>query len=295
MSSDLKKIFETYQSSTKFDELMSKHTSFGVGGPARVFISPTDIEQIKEIYLLCQENKLPVFILGNGTNLLVSDKGVDGVVIKPALTGISLSGSNIEVETGYALSHLVIKMINEGLGGLEGLAGVPGTVGGAVIMNAGGKYGTIGNYVSSVMGLNRFGEETIIDKSRITFGYRTSSLKGKLLILSVNLRLTKSNPAELKENFQGILKEKNLSQPLAERSAGCAFKNPPQEYAGALIEKAGLKGYAIGGAKVSEKHANFIVNTGNATAKDIIALMKYIRETIKSKLGISLESEIEIW
>lgn len=293
--SDIKQLFKAYQKIISLDEPMSKHTYFGVGGPAQVFVSPNDIEQIKEIYLLCQENKIPIFILGNGTNLLISDKGVNGVVIKPALNGISMNGSNIEVETGYALSHLVLNAINEGLSGLEGLIGIPGSIGGAVIMNAGGKYGNIGNCVSSVMGLNRFGEETIVDKSRITFGYRTSSLHDKILILSVNIKLTKGNPTELKSRFQEILKEKSLTQPLAEKSAGCVFKNPPQNHAGALIEKAGLKGYTIGGAKVSEKHANFIVNTGNATAKNIIDLMNYIRETIKSKFGVTLESEIEIW
>jgi UDP-N-acetylmuramate dehydrogenase len=300
---DVKKLFEPYHEIARYNEPMSKHTSFGIGGPAEVFISPTDIDQLKEIYGLCRENKLPIHILGNGTNLLVSDEGVKGIVIRPHLTGLNISGKSIEVEAGYSLSHLINKCISAGLQGLEGLVGIPGSVGGAVAMNAGGKYGNISDYLTSVITLNRFGEESLIDKSKLTFGYRTSSLKGKNVILSANFRLNGATPDELKNRFQKILEEKNQSQPLADKSAGCVFKNPEQSPAeagtnvgaGALIDKSGLKGYSIGGAKVSEKHANYIINTGNATSKDIINLINHIQETVKAKFNIALEPEIEIW
>ncbi|MBI4833893.1 MAG: UDP-N-acetylmuramate dehydrogenase [Planctomycetes bacterium] len=309
---DLKELFKPYGKITRFNEPLSKHTSFGIGGPAEVFISPTDIDQLKEIYALCRENKLPVHILGNGTNLLVSDKGVKGIVIKTNLTGLNISGKNIEVEAGYGLSHLINKCISAGLQGFEVLAGIPGSIGGAVAMNAGGKYGNISDYLASVIILNRFGEESLIDKSKLTFGYRTSSLKGKNVILSANFRLNGATPDELKNRFQKILEEKNLLQPLADKSAGCVFKNParsatsgspdnfgnvPTESVGAgkLIDQTGLKGYAIGGAKVSEKHANYIINTGNAKSEDITNLINHIQNVVKTKFNISLEPEIEMW
>jgi UDP-N-acetylmuramate dehydrogenase len=293
--STIKQLFESYRDIVKFDEPMSKHTYFGIGGPAKVFITPRDIEKLTEVYMLCKDNNLPVFTLGNGTNLLVKDEGIDGVVIKSELTGITFSGTNVEVESGYSLSQLIIKCVKEGLGGLEGLTGIPGTIGGAVAMNAGGKHGIISDFITSIISLNRFGEESLMVKSAVNFGYRTSSLKGKNVILSVNLKLKKDSPTALKKRFDGIMKEKSDSQPLADRSAGCFFKNPLEKHAGELIHKAGLKGYAIGGAKVSDKHANFIVNTGNATAKDVITLMTHVQRKVKDMFNLILEPEVEIW
>jgi len=304
MPDNLQQLFEPYKEIVRFNEPMSKHTSFGIGGPAEIFITPRTIEETQEIYLLCQRNKLPVRALGNGTNLLVRDEGVKTVVIKQILTGLNFSGHYVEVEAGYSLAHLVRECLHQGLSGLEGLAGIPGSVGGAVAMNAGGKYGTIGKYISSIIALNRFGEEQFIDGSRITFGYRTSSLKnnpaspaGGFIILSITLKLAKGDPAELKKRFEDVLREKSETQPLGARSAGCAFKNPPEPNpsAGKLIDEAGLKGYTIGGAQVSDKHANFIINKGNGSANDILTLLKHIQKTVRTKSGIALEPEVEIW
>jgi len=293
--SDLRQLFEPYRDIARFDEPMSKHTYFGIGGPAKVFIAPRDIEKLTEIYALCKENSLPVFTLGNGSNLLVKDEGVDGVVIKPEITGITISGTNVEVESGYPLSQLIMKCGNEGLGGLEVLAGIPGTVGGAVAMNAGGEHGAISDLIASIICLNRFGEESLMVKSAITFGYRASSLKGKVIILSVNLKLRKDFPTDLKNRVDDIMKGKSASQPLSDKSAGCFFKNPPEKHAGELIHKAGLRGYSIGGAKISDKHANFIVNTGNATAKDVLSLMAHVQDKVRDMHNIILEPEVEIW
>ncbi|MEK7448389.1 MAG: UDP-N-acetylmuramate dehydrogenase [Planctomycetota bacterium] len=306
-------LFKLYQEIVRFNEPLARSTSFKIGGPAEILLAPRSVEELTSVYQLCRRHEIPVFILGGGTNLLVSDTGVKGAVIKitfsPKVNPEDLRGNHrlindeiISADAGHSLNHLVITSLKAGLGGPEILAGIPGTVGGAVMMNAGGKYGTIGDLVESLTVLASDGTLHVIKRDGINFGYRTFGLLAPqkagaedILIVKVTLRLKKERPEYLKERFQEILKEKIRTQPLNAKSAGCVFKNPENQSAGALIDQAGLKGLAVGGAKVSEQHANFIINTGQATARDVLTLMEQIKKTVADKFKVNLEPEIKIW
>jgi len=281
----------------RYDVSLQKYTSFRTGGPAEIFVEPLGVLELKRVLQFCKDEQKKVFIFGKGTNLLVGDNGVDGVVIH--LGGINFK--NVERDGRYVVSgagvnlpKLIRTVALSGFGGLEALAGIPGTVGGAVMMNAGGKYGDISDTIRSLTTMAFDG--TIIKYTRedVGFEYRGCNLSEQIVI-EVEFELNESKIEVVLEKMDEIYNEKQESQPLGTFNAGSIFKNTSQYKAAELIDKANLKGLKVGGAVVSEKHANFIVNTGSATSTDILELIKIIKEAIKKKYDVSLEEEIHIW
>ncbi len=281
----------------RYDVPLQKYTSFRTGGAAEIFVEPLGTSELKKVLQFCKDEQKKVFIFGKGTNLLVGDNGVKGVVIH--LGGINFKnverdGRYVLSGAGVSLSKLIRTVALSGFGGLEALAGIPGTVGGAVMMNAGGKYGDISDTISSLTTMTLDG--TIIKYMRedVEFEYRGCNLREQIVI-EVEFQLNESKIEEVLERMDEIYNEKQENQPLGTFNAGSIFKNTSQYKAAELIDKANLKGLKVGGAIVSEKHANFIVNTGNATSTDILELIKIIKKTIKQKYNVSLEEEIHIW
>ena len=281
----------------RYDVSLQKYTSFRTGGSAEIFVEPLGALELKRVLQFCKDEQKKVFIFGKGTNLLVGDNGVDGVVIH--LGGINFK--NVERDGRYVVSgagvnlpKLIRTVALSGFGGLEALAGIPGTVGGAVMMNAGGKYGDISDTIRSLTTMTFDG--TIIKYMRedVGFEYRGCNLSEQIVI-EVEFKLNESKIEVVLEKMDEIYNEKQESQPLGTFNAGSIFKNTSQYKAAELIDKANLKGLKVGGAVVSEKHANFIVNTGSATSTDILELIKIIKEAIKKKYDVSLEEEIHIW
>ena len=281
----------------RYDVSLQKYTSFRTGGPAEIFVEPLGVLELKRVLQFCKDEQKKVFIFGKGTNLLVGDNGVDGVVIH--LGGINFKnverdGRYVVAGAGVDLPKLIRTVALSGFGGLEALAGIPGTVGGAVMMNAGGKYGDISDTIRSLTTMAFDG--TIIKYTRedVGFEYRGCNLSEQIVI-EVEFELNESKIEVVLEKMDEIYNEKQESQPLGTFNAGSIFKNTSQYKAAELIDKANLKGLKVGGAVVSEKHANFIVNTGSATSTDILELIKIIKEAIKKKYDVSLEEEIHIW
>lgn len=286
-----------YKELVKRNEPLSRYTTFGIGGAAEIFVEPRNIAEIKELIEFGRDNKLPINVIGKGSNILVNDSGVRSIVIHLGGNGfkrIKRENSSIVAEAGVSLSLLVNKCVEWGIGGLEVLTGIPGTVGGSIASNAGGKYGTISEYVRSVTTIDIDGSIHHYNREDIDFRYRKNCFTNQIII-EVTLKLKTCDSSELLKHSRKILEEKNLRQPLSAKSAGCVFKNPTGYYAGALIEQAGLKGQRVGGAMVSEKHANFIINTGDATAADVLRLVDMIRCAVLRKFNILLELEIQVW
>jgi len=281
----------------RYDVPLQKYTSFRIGGSAEIFVEPLGALELKRVLQFCKDEQKKVFVFGKGTNLLVGDNGVDGVVIH--LGGINFKnverdGRYVVAGAGVDLPKLIRTVALSGYGGLEALAGIPGTVGGAVMMNAGGKYGDISDTIRSLTTMTFDG--TIIKYMRedVGFEYRGCNLSEQIVI-EVEFKLNESKIEVVLEKMDEIYNEKQESQPLGTFNAGSIFKNTSQYKAAELIDKANLKGLKVGGAVVSEKHANFIVNTGSATSTDILELIKIIKEAIKKKYDVSLEEEIHIW
>ena len=277
-------------------ELMEKHTSFRIGGPANIII-PKDVSDLKNILKLTSENNIPVTIIGNGTNLLVSDDGIEGVVIKikDCLDDILINKQHVMVGAGCLLSKLSEVVANRGLSGLEFAIGIPGTVGGAVVMNAGAHGGEMSYVVTKVKVMDFKGEINELSKDDLEFGYRKSKLQNRdLIVLEVKMELKKDDVEKIKEKMAIYLEWRKKNQPIDIPNAGSIFKNPENDYAGRLIDFAGCKGMRVGGAHVSELKANFIVNIGNATAQDILNLMKKVHDTVLKKYGIKLVPEIKV-
>ena len=281
----------------RYNVPLQKYTSFRTGGSAEIFVEPLGVLELKRVLQFCKDEQKKVFIFGKGTNLLVGDNGVDGVVIH--LGGINFK--NVERDGRYVVSgagvnlpKLIRTVALSGFGGLEALAGIPGTVGGAVMMNAGGKYGDISDTIRSLTTMTFDG--TIIKYMRedVGFEYRGCNLSEQIVI-EVEFELNESKIEVVLEKMDEIYNEKQEGQPLGTFNAGSIFKNTSQYKAAELIDKANLKGLKVGGAVVSEKHANFIVNTGSATSTDILELIKIIKEAIKKKYNVSLEEEIHTW
>jgi UDP-N-acetylmuramate dehydrogenase len=297
-------------SRVKFGEPMSRHTYFRVGGPADAFASPDRPEKLGEILRLARERGIPHTVIGDGSNLLVRDKGIPGIVIilTECFNQISRSGENFEsvlvkAMAGVRTQILCRYAIEEGLSGMNFALGIPGTVGGAIMMNAGTSSGSVSDVLDSVNVILPAGDISVIKRDALDFSYRKLSWSNTVIskygeepiIIEGCFRLTRSDPAELKKEAKAFLRKRRESQPAGKASAGCFFKNPQSgKTAGQLIEMAGLKGMRIGGAEVSEKHANFIVNTGSASASDILGLMQFIQETVLRKFNISLEPEVKI-
>ena len=279
------------------DEPLWKHTSFKIGGPAKYFITPFDEEELKFAIKYAALNNMPLCVIGAGSNLLVSDKGIDGVVVKLSsafFKKISLKSVSLEVGAGCLLGNLINEAKNNGLSFLEFLTGIPGTVGGALVMNAGIPGKSISDLVEDVTVMDYNGICRVIKREDLSFSYRRSNLSD-CIVLRANLKCGKSRQDEIKMRIKGYLDARKSSQELNLPSAGCVFKNPAIGPAGKLIDLCGLKGKMIGAARVSEKHANFIVNTGQAKAEDVFALMELIIENVEHKFNITLEPEIKIW
>lgn len=290
-------IFDGLEEIVEQDHPLAPHTWYRLGGPADYFVRPRTVEELSEVVRRCGENHIRLYVLGFGSNLLVDDDGVRGAVVK--LEGeqfgkVEFDNEQVTAWAGAELSKLVLDCVERGLSGIEVLTGIPGSVGGAVRMNAGGSFGDIGAVVDSVMLMD--GQGTLFEKSKpeLIFDYRRVNIRVPL-VLNASLRLTPDDPEKIlravKENW--ISKKNN--QPLNTRNCGCVFKNPPGTSAGAVIDRAGLKGMQIGGAIVSEKHGNFIVARDGCTSRDVIRLMEAVQERVREKFGVELEHEIEVW
>jgi UDP-N-acetylmuramate dehydrogenase len=280
-----------------FDRALAGDVTLGFGGAAGVFFEPRDVNELVDVILCVREQQVPHRLLGGGSNVLVADSGADVVISTRRAHGIArdpdLDGG-VVAEAGAALSSLVTRCRAWGLSGIECLAGIPGTVGAAVAINAGGKFGAIGPLVRRVTLLRPDGRLVDCTPVAADFGYRCSSF-ARSVILKVWLQLEPASDREIRERIREVVVHKKSTQPLAERSAGCVFKNPPGEAAGRLIDRAGLKGRRVGRARISEVHANYFVNEGGATARDFLALMDLARGEVLARYGIALESEVDVW
>lgn len=290
----VEKVREFFKGNISFREPLNKFTTFKIGGPADFYLEPKDRNDLINLIKYLKEIKYPYIIIGNGSNVLISDDGIRGAAInlEYGFTKIEVKKNKVYAEAGIRLSKLVDVCIEHSLVGLENLAGIPGTLGGAILMNAGAYGGEISDFITKVEVVD---DEQIsfLKKEECGFAYRKSNLEGKI-ILSAEFELNFGDKEKAKQRRKELLLKRNLSQPVELPNAGSIFKNPPNDYAARLIEQAGLKGLSIGGAKVSEKHANFIVNFNNASAKDVIELMKIIQERVHQKFGIMLEPEIKV-
>jgi len=276
---------------------LAKFTWFKIGGPARWLVKPRSVEELQEATRRCIENNIPIYVLGLGANLLISDEGVDGAVFRFSedhWKRVDFENNLVHVGAGTDMLKLLIKTVRQGLAGLECLAGIPGTVGGGIRMNAGGKFGDIGALVSRVSVMDASGQLFERTKDDLVFEYRHTNIAAKF-ILSATLELEEDDPKRIQEKTQMIWMYKRNTQPLNSKNAGCIFKNPRGLSAGALIDQAGLKGLRIGGAEISTKHANFIVAHEGAKAEDVHKLIKIIREKVYEKNEILLETEVQIW
>jgi len=282
-----------------YNEPMAKHTSFKIGGPADVFIKVDNIEELKETLDLSKQNQIPLTIIGNGSNLLVTDKGIRGITAKLNLKDIEIKNENnkqiIKVEAGVPVGLLAQKLLKEEITGFEELSGIPGTIGGAVIMNAGAHGKELKDILKKVTAMDYNGNIHEFTNEECLFSYRNSRFqKEKYIILQATLELEKGNSTEIKEKMDEYMQFRKEKQPIEYPNAGSTFKRGEDFVTAKLIDEAGLKGYKIGGAQVSEKHAGFIVNVDNATAKDVIELTDYIKEKIEEKFDKKINLEIQI-
>lgn len=281
----------------KRNEPLKKHTSWRIGGPASYFCSPSNLEELIEALDFAKAKGLPAAVLGSGTNVLALDDGWKGLVIKTSggLNSIKITGSLVKVGAGITLPRLLGKLAGEGLGGLEFLAGIPGSVGGAVVMNAGAWGKQIGDSVVSVKVIDRQGRTKDLSKRKMKFAYRKSMLQGKkLIVVSVALKLRHKKKQLIYKKIREFLAQRRAGQPLGAPNCGSVFKNPHNDHAGRLIEASGCKGLRVGDAQVSSKHANFILNLGEAKARDVIKLMSLVQDRVKKTFKILLEPEIKI-
>ncbi|SMB94356.1 UDP-N-acetylmuramate dehydrogenase [Thermanaeromonas toyohensis ToBE] len=279
------------------DEPLSRHTTFRIGGPADLLVLPISRADLEACLEFSRQKGVPLHIMGKGSNLLVRERGVRGLVIKTTkLSRIRVEDLSIRAEAGASLARVLSVAQKAGLSGLEFATGIPATLGGATVMNAGTPDGFLGEVILKVEVLDKEGRFLFLESSELGFGYRESRLKGSgLVIVTVELALKPGDPKEIARLIAERLALRRRKQPLAWPNAGCIFKNPPGYAAGWLIEQAGAKGWRQGDAEVSTTHANFIINRGKATASDVLALVERIREAVFRRFGIYLELEIETW
>ncbi len=284
------------ESQVRKDEPMSNHTTFRIGGTADYFVMPSSVEELQSIMYLLKKSDIEYYVIGNGSNLLVGDKGFRGVIIQLSDTfdGMEyVDDVTVKVMSGMKLSRLGKKLADKGLAGFEFATGIPGTIGGAVRMNAGAYGGEIKDIIVSAEVLDRKGDIITLDNAALELGYRTSCImKYGYIVLSATFKLEKGNTDKIKENIKELSVKRRTKQPLEYPSAGSTFKRPEGYFAAKLIEDAGLKGMSVGGAQVSEKHAGFVINKGNATAKDVCELTDKVRKEVKSRFGVELELEV---
>ena len=280
----------------RISEPMNRHTTFRIGGPADYFLLPSTAEEVKKILEICKKKELPYFILGNGSNLLVSDEGYRGVIIQLYRNygGITVEGTNIRAGAGTLLSQIASAAKNASLTGFEFAGGIPGTLGGAVVMNAGAYGGEMKDVLKEVTVMTEQGEIMTIPAEKLEMGYRTSLVKkAGYLVLEAVISLKAGDVEEIKAIMKDLTEKRVSKQPLEYPSAGSTFKRPEGYFAGKLIMDAGLRGYQVGGAQVSEKHCGFVINKGNATAADVCGLMKDVQEKVQEQFGVTLEPEVK--
>jgi UDP-N-acetylmuramate dehydrogenase len=290
-------IFDGLEEIVETDYPLAKRTWYGLGGAADYFIRPKTVKQLKDVVRRCSKNDIPIYVMGFGSNLLISDEGLRGAVIKleaEQFAQIEFDGEDVTAWAGAELSKLVLTCVEKGLSGIEALTGIPGSIGGAVKMNAGGNFGDFGSTVETVSLMDSDGNIFKKSKPELVFDYRRTNITAKF-ILSARIKLNESDPEQIMRTVKEIWIYKKNNQPLNTKNSGCIFKNPQGGSAGALIDRAGLKGLKIGGAVVSEKHANFIIAQKGCTSSDVIKLIEAIQQKIKEQFDIELELEVEIW
>lgn len=278
------------------EEPMKKHTTFRVGGPADVLVQP-DETALEAILALCRQYHVSYSFIGNGSNLLVGDKGIRGVVIEMTdpMGNIEVHGTRITAQAGAMLSKIANTAASNGLGGMEFAAGIPGSVGGAVVMNAGAYGGEMKDIIEKVYVLDENGAQLELDRDALDLGYRHSCIpEKKYIVTKVVLELVPRNEAEIRSEMKELNEKRAEKQPLQYPSAGSTFKRPEGYFAGKLIMDAGLRGYQVGGAQVSEKHCGFVINKGDATAADICQLMRDVSDKVQAQFGVVLEPEVKM-
>ena len=278
------------------DEPMKRHTTFRIGGPADFFLLPSTVDEVRGILEICREEELPYFILGNGSNLLVSDKGYRGVIIQlyRNFSNISVEGNEICASSGALLSQIAAAARNASLTGFEFAGGIPGTLGGAVFMNAGAYGGELKDVLKEAVVMTEQGEILTLPVEKLDMGYRTSRIKkASYLVLEARLVLEQGDMDKTRDITKDLTEKRVSKQPLEYPSAGSTFKRPEGYFAGKLIMDAGLRGYQVGDAQVSEKHCGFVINKGNATAADVLTLIENVREKVQEQFGVTLEPEVK--
>ena len=298
MNQEIKKIFCDLLGEDRVftDEPMKQHTTFKIGGPADYFLVPESGEEAGEIIKICKQTDIPYFILGNGSNLLVGDGGYRGVVIQTYrnMSAVTTEGTIITAQAGALLSSVAAVAKNASLTGFEFAGGIPGTVGGAAVMNAGAYGGEMKDVLVEVTVMDADGNIFTIPAEKLELGYRTSIIKkAGYIVLEAKIRLEEGNQEAIRERMKELTIQRTTKQPLEFPSAGSTFKRPEGYFAGKLVMDSGLRGYQVGGARVSEKHCGFVINAGGATAKDVRTLMENVRDIVYKKYGVTLEPEVK--
>ncbi|MDO4538365.1 MAG: UDP-N-acetylmuramate dehydrogenase [Coriobacteriales bacterium] len=278
----------------RLNEPMSEHTTFGVGGPAHTFVTPGSVEAVVRVVGACRAGDTPYFVLGKGSDLLVSDEGYPGVIISmDGLVGIEAQGTKLVCEAGASLHDVAEKACELGLAGFEFACGIPGSMGGACFMNAGAYDGCMADVLESVEVLDTTGACHTLQRDELDLGYRTSRVRTQgLVVLRATLALSEGEPADIRAKMDDLTRRREEKQPLEYGSAGSTFKRPEGYFAGKLIMDSGLKGYQVGGAAVSQKHAGFVVNLGGATAADVRAVITHVQDEVERQFGVRLEPEV---
>lgn len=284
------------KNSVKLNEPMKEHTTFRIGGNAEVMIFPESTEDIKNIIKIAKDGDIPVFILGNGSNLLVCDEGIEGIVIKldSNFSSVRVEGNDVYAASGTHLSKIANVCLENSLSGFEFASGIPGTLGGAIKMNAGAYGGEMKDVVESAECIDMKGNIFTLTKEELDFSYRHSAISDDIIVLSAHLRLNEGEKTSIKETMRDLNSRRKEKQPLEYPSAGSTFKRPEGYFAGKLIQDSGLKGYTVGGAQVSEKHCGFVINKDSATFKDVMTLIQDVKNIVFDKFGVELCEEVKI-
>lgn len=298
MNSEIRKMFCDLLGEDRVftEEAMSQHTTFKIGGPADYFLMPDKGEDVGRVIKICKEKEIPYFILGNGSNLLVGDGGYRGAVIQiyRNMSSVTVEGNEITAQAGALLSAVAAAAKNASLTGFEFAGGIPGTIGGAVVMNAGAYGGEMKDVLTEVTVMNAEGDIFTLPTEELELGYRTSIIKtAGYIVLEAKIRLKEGDPEVIRETMKDLTIRRTTKQPLEYPSAGSTFKRPEGYFAGKLLMDSGLRGYQVGGARVSEKHCGFVINAGGATAKDVRTLMENVRDIVYKKYGVTLEPEVK--
>jgi len=290
------RLFDKAKNLVAIDEPLGRFTTYDIGGPARFFAKPKNADEVRLLVEKARRAELPVFILGGGSNLLISDSGIRGLVLRMnRLRGISSENGKLHVGAGDSLPGLVKRAASMGIKGFGRFAGIPGLVGGMVRTNSGGRHGTLADVLHSVVLVNSDGEETVRTADEFEFGHRRSNLSDEIAVKLI-FNVEWGDSAELNAERHEIMNQKTSSQPLSDRNAGCCFRNPADGvYASKLIDECGLKGFGVGGAVVSDEHANFICNGDNATSDDVRKLIGIVKDTVLTETGYELKQEIIYW